>query len=210
MEKRRSNRTKHRLTCELLVGRQTFPAVVRDLAPTGLFVQTRARPDANSVVEVRFPAIADLPGFCIEAGVARHRNVHPRLQSEIHAGVGLEILGRPAPYLALASRIGSLRALGAASPGTKAPAEALSASAVRAMASVPPAASPSPTAPRTVPAWLRAGVEPELRRYRVRLRSHGCAQPRTLEVQASSLATARALAMTQAGPGWKITDVQTI
>jgi hypothetical protein len=210
MEKRRSNRTKHRLTCELLVGRQTFPAVVRDLAPTGLFVHTRARPDSNSVVEVRFPAIADLPGFCIEAGVARHRNVHPRMQSEIHAGVGLEILGRPAPYLALASRIGTPRALGGPLAGSMAPAKTLPASAVRATAILPPAASPGPIATRTGSAPLRASVEPELRRYRVRLRSHGCAQPRTLEVQASSLPTARALAITQAGPGWKITDIQAI
>ncbi|MEZ4332829.1 MAG: PilZ domain-containing protein [Myxococcota bacterium] len=210
MEKRRSNRTKHRLTCELLVGRETYPAVVRDLAPTGLFVQTRARPDANSVVEVRFPPMADLPGFCIEAGVARHRNVHPRLQSEIHAGVGLEILGRPAAYLALARRVGPPRAPGGPIAGSTPPETILPASAGRAMAGIAPAPSPRSPAPRSGIASLRAGLEPELRRYRVRLRSHGCTPPRTLEVQASSLPTARALAMAQAGPGWKITDVQTI
>jgi hypothetical protein len=180
MEKRRSDRTKHRLTCELLVGRQVFPAVVRDLAPTGLFVQTRARPEANSVIEVRFPPTADLPGFRIEAGVARHRNVHPRLQAEVHAGVGLEILGRPKHYLALADRVGGLR-VDERGRGTLG-------------ATVATARPP----------------EPELRRYRVRLLSHGRPQPRTLEILASSIATARALAMSQAGAGWKITDIQTI
>lgn len=186
MDKRRSHRTKHRLTCQLQVGRQLFPAVVRDLAPTGLFVQTRARPDANSVVEVRFPALADLPAFSIEAGVARHRSVHPRLQAEIHAGIGLEVLGRPASYLALASRLGFPCDAGAPTPPPARP---------------PAAQRPAPPRP--------FGVS-EPRRYRVRLRSHGQAPPRTLEVQASSLAAARALAMTQAGAGWKITDIQTI
>lgn len=188
MEKRRSNRTRHRLTCALLVGRQLYPAVVRDLAPSGLFVQTRARPETNSVVEVRFPAIADLPGFCIEAGVARHRNVHPRLQSEIHAGIGLEILGRPAAYLAFARRVGTPSAASSPMPSPAAPASV-------------PASAPAPSRP---------AVNPELRRYRVRLRSHVQAQPRTLEVHASSLATARALAIAQVGAGWKITDIQMI
>lgn len=172
MEKRRSNRTKHRLTCELIVDRQAHPAVVRDLAPTGLFVQTRARPDPNSVVEVRFPATAGLAGFRVEAGVARHRNVHPRLQAEIQSGIGLEVLGRPADYLALASRVLPLKS--ETEDATTAPEEG---------------------APR---------------RYRVRLSAHGRSQPRTITVQASSVAAARARAITQAGAGWKITDVETI
>ena len=174
MEKRRSSRIKHRLTCELIVDRQAFPAIVRDLAPTGLFVQTRVRPDPNSVVEIRFPATAGLAGFRVEAGVARHRNVHPRLQAEIQSGIGLEVLGRSADYQALASRVLPLKSDPEASAGSTAAEE---------------------VAPR---------------RYRVRLAAHGRSQPRTITVQASSVATARARAMTQAGAGWKITDVETI
>lgn len=105
MEKRRTNRIKHRLTCEIVVDQQPYPAVVRDIAATGLFVQTRQRPLQGSVIEVRFPATAGLPSFSCEAGVARHRNVHPRLQAEVQSGVGLEILGRPTDYLALASHV---------------------------------------------------------------------------------------------------------
>jgi hypothetical protein len=149
---------------------------VRDLAPTGLFVQTRARPDANSVVEVRFPNFAGLAGFRVEVGVARHRSVHPRLQAEIQSGIGLEILGRPADYLALASRVLQTGRLESEASGDRAhPAEEL--------------------APR---------------RYRVRLAAVGRSQPRTITVHASGIAAARARAMTQAGAGWKITDVETI
>ncbi|MEZ4280076.1 MAG: PilZ domain-containing protein [Myxococcota bacterium] len=174
MEKRRTHRTKHRLTCEIIVDRQSHPAVVRDLAPTGLFVQTRQRPAPNSVVEVRFPEFAGLPAFTIEAGVARHRNVHPRLQTEIQSGIGLEILGRPEPYLALASRV----------VAPKAGLEAGSADA--------------------------AGSDRGPRSFRVRLAAHGRSHPRTITVLASSIQAARARALTQAGAGWKITEVETI
>lgn len=175
MEKRRTDRVKHRLTCEIIVDRQSHPAVVRDLAPSGLFVQTRQRPLPNSVVEVRFPAVAGLPAFSIEAGVARHRNVHPRLQAEIQSGIGLEILGRPPAYLALTTRVVSPKSIaeGVSSPG----------------------AGSEDQAPRS---------------YRVRLAAHGRSHPRTLTVQAASIQAARARALTQAGAGWKITEVEAI
>jgi len=196
-EKRRTNRIKHRLTCELVVGDQAHPAVVRDIAPTGLFLQTRQRPEPNSVVEVRFPPCAAAPGFTIEAGVARHRNVHPRLQAEIQSGVGLEILGRPPAYLALAQRVS-----GTKSPGDPAAVTAGSdsdACSGRAAATTPaPGASGDPAA------------EPAPRSYRVRLAAHGRSHPRTLTVQATSLAAARARAVTQAGSGWKVTEVESI
>jgi|JI10StandDraft_1071094.scaffolds.fasta_scaffold600720_2 hypothetical protein len=180
MEKRRTNRVKHRLTCEIIVDRQSHPAVVRDLGPTGLFVQTRQRPVPNSVVEVRFPAVAGLPAFSIEAGVARHRNVHPRLQTEIQSGIGLEILGRPPEYLALASRVVAPK-LGVG--GEAGRSDGVGAGAVEGLA------------PRS---------------YRVRLSAHGRSHPRTITVQATSLQAARARALTQAGAGWKITEVEAV
>ncbi|MBY0401627.1 PilZ domain-containing protein [Myxococcota bacterium] len=202
MEKRRSNRIKHRLTCELLVGRETYSAVVRDLAPTGLFVQTRARPNANSVVEVRFPATAGLPGFSIEVGVARHRNVHPRLQAEIQSGIGLEILGRPADYLAYAKR--AVEPRGVEALPLAAPAAARTAPSVRSTTGHP---SRSPALPNRTHA---ASKPAEHRRFRVRLMAIGPSAPRTLVIQASSIAAARAEAMTRCGAGWKITDVETV
>ena len=48
------------------------------------------------------------------------------------------------------------------------------------------------------------------RSFRVRLAAHGRSQPRTLTVQATSLAAARARALAQAGAGWKITEVESI
>jgi PilZ domain len=192
MDKRRSNRTRHRLTCEIVVGRQAFPAVVRDIGPTGLFIQTRQRPAPNSVIELRFPPTAGLAGFQVEAGVARHRNVHPRLQLEVQSGVGLEILGRPPEFLALASRVAETKPDQAATVADRRQADSS-------------AAATSPAA-QSGPARL---VEGELRRYRVRLAAHGRNAPKTLTIQATSLAAARARAISQLGAGWKITDVET-
>jgi len=188
MEKRRTSRIKRRLTCELIVDQQSYPAVVRDLAPTGLFVQTRQLPVPNSVIEVRFPATAGLPGFSIEVGVARHRNVHPRLQAEVQSGVGLEILGRPADYLALASRVVAPNTIAApiAGPTLRPAGQAIAQNGVKAADGLAP------------------------RSYRVRLAAHGRSHPRTITVQASCVAAARARALTQAGPGWKITELEAI
>ena len=95
MEKRKRQRAKRRLTCELVVGEDRYPAIVRDISPTGLFVQTRAKPEAGSVVEVIFAARDGQPEIQVEAGVARHRIVPPRLQGSVQGGVGLELLSPP-------------------------------------------------------------------------------------------------------------------
>lgn len=227
MEKRRTNRARHRTTCELIIDGQSHPGVVRDLAPTGLFVQTRARPAPNSVVSLRFPATAGLSAFEIEVGVARQRNVHPRLQAEVQSGIGLEILGRPADYLAYAERaLGSIKTSPVAMP-VAAPAPAsMAAPALAPVASSAPTFSPAssrtnPSAPK--PATFsdedRPVISPGLRKvaspvvptrertYRVRLIAVGQSAPRTVVVQAASAAQARAQVQSRLDDGWKITDV---
>lgn len=98
MEKRRAQRTKRRITCELVIGDEHHPAIVRDVSPAGLFVQTRARPEPDTVVELVFPASGDRPEIRVEAGVARERSVPPGLQSEVPGGVGLEVLDPSAAF----------------------------------------------------------------------------------------------------------------
>lgn len=102
MEKRRRERSKQRLVCDLLVEGIRYPAIVRDLSRKGLFVQTRVNLEPNSVVEVVFPAEGtSRPEIRLEAGVARLRSVPSRLQGSIPAGVGLEVLDPPPAFLAL-------------------------------------------------------------------------------------------------------------
>lgn len=89
-------RTKRRITCELVIGDERHSAIVRDVSPAGLFVQTRARPKPDTVVELVFAASADRPEIRVEAGVARERSIPSGLQSEVPGGVGLEVLD-PSP-----------------------------------------------------------------------------------------------------------------
>jgi hypothetical protein len=44
MERRRAERIKQRLTCELIIGDRRHPGIVLDISETGLFVQTSASP----------------------------------------------------------------------------------------------------------------------------------------------------------------------
>ncbi len=98
MEKRRQKRAHQRLTCQLVVGSQRHPAILRDISALGVFVQTRARPEPNSLVELIFPADGSRPEIRVEAGVARERVVPPRLQASVPEGVGLEILDPPPEF----------------------------------------------------------------------------------------------------------------
>jgi hypothetical protein len=98
VEKRRKQRTRRRITCEILIGDERYAGIVRDVSPAGLFVQTRARPPANSVVEMIFPASDGRREVRVEAGVARERNAPPGLQAEVPGGIGLEVLAPPPEY----------------------------------------------------------------------------------------------------------------
>jgi hypothetical protein len=98
VEKRRQKRTQQRLTCQLVIGAKAHPAIVRDISAVGVFVQTRARPEPNSVVELIFPAEGARPEIRVEAGVARERIVPPRLHASVPEGVGLEVLDPPSEF----------------------------------------------------------------------------------------------------------------
>ena len=95
-ERRRRQRTKRQLTCEVVVGERRHPAIVRDASPLGMFVQTRAKPRVDSVVYLVFRARGRRPEIRVEAGVARERIVAPRLRSTVPNGLGLEFLDPPA------------------------------------------------------------------------------------------------------------------
>lgn len=121
MEKRRRQRARRRLTCELEIGRERFTAIVRDLSPRGLFVQTRARPAEDSVLFVVFPAEDGREEIRVEAGVARQRMIPPRLQASVAGGLGLELLDPPDAYQALiAAAAEQLAECQAVSPGAAA------------------------------------------------------------------------------------------
>lgn len=170
MEQRRRERAKQRLVCELLVDGNRHPAIVRDLSRAGLFVQTRAKPEPNSVVEVIFPGEGDAE-IRVEAGVARMRSVPSGLQRSVPAGVGLEVLDPPPAFLALVDGQSS----NAGDPDT-----------------------------------TSGGPPRAIRTFRARLTRDGVAESKVLTVRCENAAGARARALTRAGRGWKISEIQEI
>ncbi|HEY5657678.1 MAG TPA: PilZ domain-containing protein [Myxococcota bacterium] len=104
MEKRKLQRQRKRLTCELVVGVERHAALVRDLSPHGLFVQTRARLEPGTEVLVLFAAGEQQPELRLLARVARRRESPPRLQASVPGGLGLELVDAPPAFLELAAR----------------------------------------------------------------------------------------------------------
>lgn len=101
MEKRRLQRSKKRLTCEVQVDGKSHAGIVRDHSASGIFVQTRVRPEPNKVVEVVFRAEPSGEEIRVEAGVVRERVSPSGLQSSVPGGVGLELLDPPPELFAL-------------------------------------------------------------------------------------------------------------
>ena len=106
VERRRRQRARRQLTCEVVVGGRRYPAIVRDASPSGVFVQTRAKPRVDSVVNLVFRACEWRPEIRVEAGVARERIVAPRLRSTVPEGLGLELLDPPAAFRELLDSAG--------------------------------------------------------------------------------------------------------
>lgn len=104
VEKRKQQRTRKRLTCEILLGAARHAALVRDLSAAGLFVQTRVRLEPDARVRLIFGAQDGLPAFEVEARVARQRMVPPRLQSAVPGGVGLVVIDPPAGFQEMVAR----------------------------------------------------------------------------------------------------------
>ena len=173
VEKRRQKRAHQRLTCLLVIDSQRHPAIVRDISPLGMFVQTRARPEPNSVVELIFPADGSRPEIRFEAGVARERVVPPRLQASVPEGVGLEVLDPPAEFRELLAR---------AAAGTEDCEES--------------------------DEGTGKPLEPTIRVFRVRVKERNKPNSRVLTVRSQSADGARAQALSRAGRGWQVADIQ--
>jgi hypothetical protein len=100
MQRRKVERLKQRLTCELVMGDRRHPGIVLDVSPTGLFVQTSCSPPPGerARVKLRRPGEADVE---VVASIARRYLVPRRLMSIARGGVGLQIESASDEYLRL-------------------------------------------------------------------------------------------------------------
>jgi len=201
MAKKRAERIRRRVTCELLLDGRSYRGIVLDLSETGVFVQTEATPQPGAPLTVRFHA----PGGVeieVVASVAR-RKVAPReLAGVVRGGLGLRIQQPPAAYFEL---IGSADPEGAAA----------SALGKGLRAGLGAGSRVAPPVPRTARGDDRAGpartpapavdTRPE---FRVRVKQCAGPRSRTLTVRAASSDEARRSAMQELGAGWEILSVE--
>lgn len=97
MQHRREERTRRRVSCELIVGKRRSTGIVLDLSSGGLFVQTGAPPEPGSEIRVRLRDTG-AESIELEAVVARRRVVPSHLAAIKAGGIGLRILDPPEDY----------------------------------------------------------------------------------------------------------------
>jgi Tfp pilus assembly protein PilZ len=105
-DRRKVERTRKRMACQLVHGRQRFSGVVLDVSASGLFVQTKAKPGLGEAVSVEIAIPGEREPIRLETSVARVHVVPAQLVTVAQGGVGLRILNAPEPYFQL---IGSLQ-----------------------------------------------------------------------------------------------------
>ncbi len=105
LERRDFPRMRRRLPCSLLIGGRCHPATVRDLSPSGFFVETDADLHLGTGVIVTVSG-SDGARFLLETYVPRNPALlrqHPHM---VQSGVGLQVEDPPECYLRFVEKFG--------------------------------------------------------------------------------------------------------
>jgi hypothetical protein len=213
MAKKRADRIRRRVTCELQLDGRSYRGIVLDLSETGVFVQTEATPPPGTRVRLRLHTAGGVE-FVVEATVARRQVAPPQLASVVRGGLGLRVEDPPTAYfklIGMEAAAGTGRTLGgpdAPAPGAG-PAGAPPPGASGAFGTVG-SAGPSRAAPRApAPAAAPSPPPPDTRpEFRVRVKQSDGPRSRTLKVKAGSPSEARRNALAELGKGWEILSVE--
>lgn len=98
MERRRADRVKTRVPCELHIAGRRHSGIVLNVSPVGLFAQTVAQPALGTGVDVRLRLREQNDGLALRATVASKRVVPSRLVPLAQGGLGLSIEYAPEAY----------------------------------------------------------------------------------------------------------------
>ena len=99
-----SNRKKRRIPCQLFVGEREHTALVLDLSPSGLFVQTHAKTQRGERLKLRLSHESAMIDLAVE--VVRTKSVPQNLLAATKGGIGVRILSAPPAYDALMLQLG--------------------------------------------------------------------------------------------------------
>jgi len=91
-----TNRKKRRIPCTLWVGEREHSAVILDLSPSGLFVQTHAKTQRGERLRLHFSREDALLELKVE--VVRIKQVPQNLIAAVKGGIGVRIVDAPEEY----------------------------------------------------------------------------------------------------------------
>src|SRR5262245_3205812 len=99
-----TNRKKRRIPCQLWVGEREHSALILDLSPSGLFIQTHARTQRRERLRLQFSHEDVLLELKVE--VVRTKQVPPNLLAAAKGGIGVRIISAPEEYYGLLAGLG--------------------------------------------------------------------------------------------------------
>src|SRR5262249_9053518 len=97
-------RKKRRIPCQLWVGEREHSALILDVSPSGLFIQTHAKPQRGERLRVQFSHDDALLELKVE--VVRTETVPPNLLAATKGGIGVRIVNAPEEYYQMLAGIG--------------------------------------------------------------------------------------------------------
>lgn len=99
-----TNRKKRRIPCALWVGEREHSALILDLSPSGLFIQTHAKTQVGERLRLAFSREEILLDLKVE--VVRTKTVPQSLLAAAKGGIGVRILSAPEEYYQMLASIG--------------------------------------------------------------------------------------------------------
>jgi hypothetical protein len=101
---RTCNRKKRRIPCQLWVGHREHSALVLDLSPSGLFIQTHAKAMRGERLPLRLSHANSSIDLTVE--VVRMKLVPPNLLAATKGGIGVRIVSAPEEYYEMIAGLG--------------------------------------------------------------------------------------------------------
>lgn len=103
MPGRVAERTKQRAPCAVTIDGRRHNGLLLDVSQTGLFVQTSARAEPGTRIDLEL--VVEGKTVAMQGEVARRKQVPPQLLTVAQGGIGVRILSAPEEYYQLLAQV---------------------------------------------------------------------------------------------------------